>query len=62
MLFVLVAALLGPFNAIAGKQFGLALLGTGAIAAGAVPLPAWARTRARQMEEVAARATLAPGD
>ena len=46
-------------SGLAGPLF-MALLALGFGVMTAVPLPAWARTRARQMEEVAARAALPP--
>ncbi len=39
----------------------LSLIGVGAIASGAIPLPGWARLRARQMEEVTSQLALLTG-
>ena len=39
----------------------LSLIGVGAIASGAIPLPGWARLRARQMEEVTSQLALETG-
>ncbi len=46
-------------DALSGPLF-LALVGGSFLATTALQLPGWARTRARQMEEVAARAALPP--
>jgi hypothetical protein len=55
------AAIAGNLNGSLPGIAILSLFGIGAIASGALPLPSWARLRARQMEEVTSQLALETG-
>lgn len=60
LVLLVVSVLTGDADPVAGAAF-LGLMGAGFAVTSAARLPGWARTRARQMDEVASRALLESG-